>query len=179
MTGPRMMRPVGGHVSPYTIDVPGREIPPLPPPAQSLHFQRTVTVSLSGFSLAFAAIAAIAGMSLGIFMGIAQDFTLSPAHAHLNLLGFVTMAIFGLYHRTVGRTSGLAGWLQVGTSALGAVLMSGGLALYLATQDERLVPLIIVGSLLALAGMLMFLGLVLSDLRHRPTAGQRTAARSG
>jgi hypothetical protein len=33
----------------------------------------------------------LAGMGFGIFMGIRQDFALAPAHAHLNLLGFVVM----------------------------------------------------------------------------------------
>jgi hypothetical protein len=36
-------------------------------------------------------------MSGGILMAIAQDFTLAPAHAHLNLLGWVTMALYGLF----------------------------------------------------------------------------------
>ena len=42
---------------------------------------------------------ALAGMAFGIFMGIRQDFMLAPAHAHLNLLGFVTMFLSALYYR--------------------------------------------------------------------------------
>ena len=38
----------------------------------------------------------LAGMGFGIFMGITQDFMLAPAHAHLNLLGFVTMFLSAL-----------------------------------------------------------------------------------
>lgn len=39
------------------------------------------------------------GMSLGLHMGMSQDFTLHPLHAHLNLLGFVLMCLFGVcYH---------------------------------------------------------------------------------
>ncbi|MEN3376701.1 MAG: hypothetical protein V7604_2056, partial [Hyphomicrobiales bacterium] len=30
---------------------------------------------------------ALVGMAAGIVMGIRQDFSLAPAHAHLNLLG--------------------------------------------------------------------------------------------
>lgn len=174
MMGGRM-RPIGGHVSPYTIDVPGAEVPPRPPKTVSRPRSRTIT--LSGFSLGFAALAALIGMGLGIRMGIAQDFTLAPAHAHLNLLGWVTMAIYGLYHRGVGRTSGLPGWLQVLCGAMGALMMAGGLGLYLASGNDGLVPLVILGSLLALAGMLMFLGFVLYDLRRRP--GPETPAWSG
>jgi hypothetical protein len=37
--------------------------------------------------------AALIGMCSSIYMGIAQDFTLAFAHAHLNLLGWMTMAL--------------------------------------------------------------------------------------
>lgn len=40
------------------------------------------------------------GMSLGLHMSMSQDFTLSPLHAHLNLLGFVLMCIFGICYHT-------------------------------------------------------------------------------
>ncbi len=36
------------------------------------------------------AAAALCGMGLGIFMGISHDFSLTPVHAHVNLLGWVT-----------------------------------------------------------------------------------------
>ena len=41
------------------------------------------------------------GIGLGIFMGIRHDFTLIQAHAHLNLLGFVTMFLSARYYRAV------------------------------------------------------------------------------
>jgi hypothetical protein len=40
---------------------------------------------------------ALVGMALGIVMGIRQEFLLAPAHAHLNLLGFVTLFLAALY----------------------------------------------------------------------------------
>jgi hypothetical protein len=142
-------------------------------------YRKGKTMRISDFCFIVAALAALGGMTLGIVMGMSQDFTLAPAHAHLNLLGWVTMALYGLYHRGAGRTSGVAGWLQVGTGALGAVLMSGGLGLYLAdVLDDRLAPLVILGSLMTVASMLMFLGLVLYDWRKRPVAFE-TAASSG
>ena len=47
---------------------------------------------IAQYCISVAAIAALCGMSLGIFMATHQDFTLAPAHAHLNLLGWVTPA---------------------------------------------------------------------------------------
>lgn len=125
---------------------------------------------ISDFCLVVAALCALTGMGLGITMGIAQDFTLSPAHAHLNLLGWVTLALYGLWHRASGRTGGLLGWLQVGTAALGAVLMSGGLAAYLSGMGDGAEAVVIAGSFLALIGMLLFLFTVLAGLRDRSRA---------
>ena len=39
----------------------------------------------------------IGGMALGMWMGANQNFTLRPVHAHVNLLGFVAMMLFGLF----------------------------------------------------------------------------------
>jgi hypothetical protein len=38
------------------------------------------------------------GMVLGIVMDIREDFTLQPAHAHLNLVGGVLLFLFALYY---------------------------------------------------------------------------------
>lgn len=46
--------------------------------------------------LLIAVAVALVGMCGGIFMAATQDFTLAPAHAHLNLLGWVTLALYGL-----------------------------------------------------------------------------------
>ena len=43
-------------------------------------------------------VALIVGMLWGIQMSASGDHTLSPAHGHLNLIGFVTMAVFGGYY---------------------------------------------------------------------------------
>jgi len=41
----------------------------------------------------------LTGMVLGLYMGSHQDYTLRPVHAHLNLLGFTLMMLFGFaYH---------------------------------------------------------------------------------
>jgi hypothetical protein len=40
-----------------------------------------------------------AGVLLGIAMAASHDHSLFPVHAHLNLLGWVTMGIFALFYR--------------------------------------------------------------------------------
>ena len=45
-----------------------------------------------------AALCAALGMVWGIQMSASHDHTLSPAHGHLNLLGWVSMGMFGVYY---------------------------------------------------------------------------------
>jgi hypothetical protein len=137
------------------------------------------SMRISDFCFIFAATCALGGMVLGITMGLSQDFTLAPAHAHLNLLGWVTMAIYGLYHRGVGRVSGWAGWVQAGSGALGAAIMSAGLGDYLITGSDRFFLLVITGPILAVVAMAIFLILVLADMRQRHGRAFEMTAQSG
>ena len=41
----------------------------------------------------------IAGIPIGMYMGASGDMALAPLHAHINLLGFVLMMVFGLIYR--------------------------------------------------------------------------------
>ncbi|WP_165943524.1 hypothetical protein [Roseicella aquatilis] len=49
--------------------------------------------------LASAALCLVIGVTMGIAMGIAHDFHLAPVHAHLNLLGWTSLALMGLTYR--------------------------------------------------------------------------------
>jgi len=50
--------------------------------------------------LRMAVIYALLGVTLGIVMAASHDHTLTPLHAHLNLLGWASMALFGLWYRS-------------------------------------------------------------------------------
>ena len=41
----------------------------------------------------------LAGMVWGLQMAISDDHSAFPAHAHLNLLGWVSLFLFGIYYR--------------------------------------------------------------------------------
>jgi hypothetical protein len=126
------------------------------------------------FCFIAAAIAALCGMSLGFVMGTRGDFTLAPVHAHINLLGWVTLALYGLYHRGVARARNRLAWLQVSAGAAAVPLMTGGLAGYLLTHSAAFMPAVLGGSSLAIAGMALFLAVVIADLR---TAASEPALR--
>ena len=53
-------------------------------------------MSLASLFFRTAILLAIAGIMLGIFMGVNQDFRLAHMHAHLNLLGWVSFSSFSL-----------------------------------------------------------------------------------
>jgi hypothetical protein len=102
----------------------------------------------------------LVGMLAGIVMGISQDFTLAPAHAHLNLVGGVLLFLFGLYYRLIpsAGASGLAklqGWLHI----IGAIVFPVGVGLVV-TQGERLIALPIVGSLILVVAIGLFTAIV-------------------
>lgn len=92
------------------------------------------------------------GEGLGIYMGISQDFLLVPAHVHLNLLGWVTLAAFGLMHRAYPAlgASRLAG-AQCALAIISNIAMPAGLAVMLtsATHDPTLVKYASLGVILA------------------------------
>ena len=66
----------------------------------------------------------VLAVALGIYMGATQNLAQIPVHAHLNLLGWVSMALFGLiYHaHPAAAATALARWHfwihQLGVPAL-------------------------------------------------------------
>jgi len=96
---------------------------------------------------------ALVGLTLGIVMGISQDFAFAPVHAHLNLVGWVTLVLFGLAYRLdLARSDGWA-VLHYVVAAAGAIIFPIGIYLSMARQQELFV---IIGALLTLASMLLF-----------------------
>ncbi len=53
----------------------------------------------SSLSFQAAVLFVLAGMIWGIVMAASGDHSTLPAHAHLNLLGWVSLFLFGIYYR--------------------------------------------------------------------------------
>lgn len=98
----------------------------------------------------------IAGIVLGLKMGNTHDYAAVGAHAHINLLGWVTMSIFGIYHalNPSGASSRLAR-LQAYIYVPGVLVMAIGLYLLL-TGTQAAEPVVAVASLAVFVGVLMF-----------------------
>jgi hypothetical protein len=114
---------------------------------------------MSRLPLAFMTAAAaclVAGVALGIGMGIAHDFQLAPVHAHTNLVGWASLALMGLTFRA---------WpeLAEGRLAVTQFVLSAGSAfcfppgIYLAIAHEQPIVAILAG-FVWFGGALLFLG---------------------
>lgn len=86
-------------------------------------------MSASALSFRLAVLFVIVGMAMGIGMAISQNHAIMPAHAHLNLLGWVSLFLFGIYYerRPAVDTSRLA-LIQVSVWAVGTVVLTAAVA---------------------------------------------------
>jgi len=99
----------------------------------------------------------LCGMFWGMQMGESNDFAMAPAHAHLNLLGWVTMALYGTFYAlTRDSFSPRLAWINFAFAALSVPVMIPTLALYLRSADAGYIPVLVVGEVLAVAGMITF-----------------------
>ncbi|HZR71770.1 hypothetical protein [Bradyrhizobium sp.] len=98
----------------------------------------------------------IVGMVWGIEMGVRQEFSLAPAHAHFNLIGGVLLFVFGLYYRMVpaARDHALAKWQGL-LQFIGAILFPVGVAVVI-KKGESFIVLPIIGSLIVLTAVALF-----------------------
>lgn len=100
-------------------------------------------------------------VTLGVVMGASGDHTLFPVHAHINLLGWVSLTLIGvIYHFfPVAGASRLA-TLQFWAHNAALILMMTALAAHL-KGSANLEPVIGIGSVLMLVSIFGFTGNVL------------------
>ena len=106
--------------------------------------------------LKIAVVYLVVGAILGLTMGILENFALAPAHAHLLLLGWASLALAGIVYHLYPAASAtrLARWhswlhnlgLPVFMVALGFML----------TGTTAFMPVVIVGAVTVLAGLVLF-----------------------
>jgi cbb3-type cytochrome oxidase subunit 1 len=96
----------------------------------------------------------LTGVGMGIWMGVAHDFQFAPVHAHLNLLGWTSLALFGLAYRAYPALSAsrLAG-VHFALASIGAVMFPVGIALSIAGVT---IAVAILGSFVWLAAVAVF-----------------------
>jgi hypothetical protein len=108
------------------------------------------------------------GMPWGMAMGAMNNFATAPAHAHLNLVGWVTMALYGTFYALAPATSKRLAWINFFVSVLAIIVMIPALAMFLAHgNDPQYLPYMKTGEGLALIGMLVFAYSVFRELLRR------------
>lgn len=102
----------------------------------------------------------VAGVIVGLKMSIAHDYAAAGAHAHTNLLGWVTMSIFGTFHalNPRGAETRLAK-VQYFTYTGGVLVMAPSLYLLL-SGNPSFEPVVAISSLVVFAGILMFAAII-------------------
>jgi len=104
------------------------------------------------------------GVLLGMTMGMIHDFRLTSTHAHINLLGWVSTALFGIIYSiypsvATTKLATIHFWLHnigLPVMVIGLVLESFGVSAAL--------PIMIVGSLAVVIGTLLFTTNILKAL---------------
>ena len=113
----------------------------------------------------------IIGISMGLQMSISGVHNVTGAHAHINLLGWVTSAIFGAYYAlNPAKAEGRLPMAHYGIYTAGVVVMIVGLYLML-QGNAAMEPVVATGSIITLVGVLAFALVVFGKAR----AGARTA----
>jgi FtsH-binding integral membrane protein len=115
----------------------------------------------SSLSFRAAVLLAAIGMAWGIVMAVSQDHSTMPAHAHLNLLGWVSLFLFGIFyhlHPAIDRSR--VALTQVWIWIVGTATLTIGVALvYLGNSAGD--PIAGISSFAMLADMLLFGWIVL------------------
>ena len=128
----------------------------------------------SSLSFPAAVLMVVAGMIWGIVMAITEDHSAMPAHAHLNLLGWVSLFLFGLFyhlHPAIDRSR--VALMQVALWIVATVVLTIGVGM-VHTGNMAGEPFAKIGSLVALADMLLLGWIVVR--RERSETVVRAAA---
>lgn len=108
----------------------------------------------------------IVGISLGIHMSISGNHAFVGAHAHINLLGWVTSALFGTYLAlNPAKAQGLLPRVQYGIYIVGVIVMGASLYLLLG-GNTSVEPIVAVSSLVTFAGVLLFAVIIFMPSRR-------------
>ena len=104
--------------------------------------------------LMLATVSLLSGILMGIWMGVVHDFRFAPVHAHLNFLGWTSLALFGLAYKVYPALNTRLATIHFSLAVVGTAIFPVGIGLSLA----GITPVVaILGSFIWLAAVLVFL----------------------
>ena len=133
---------------------------------------------ISRFYFAMAITYLMIGIGIGLHMSIIHDHSAVGAHAHINLLGWVTSALVGTYLAlNPAKAAGLLPRLQYFVYVIGVIVMGGSLYLML-DGNAAMVPVVAGASVVAFAGVLVFALIIFLPARSEAQAGGTPGSRA-
>lgn len=113
-------------------------------------------MTASSLSYRLAVLFILVGMTMGIVMAASGNHAIMPAHAHLNLLGWVSLFLFGIYYeRRPALDASRLALIQVWVWSLGTVVLTIAVAaIHLGYPSAD--PFAGLASLIVIAAMLLF-----------------------
>ena len=120
---------------------------------------------MSARLIRIAAVYLAVGVIMGIVMGITHQFALAPVHAHVNLLGWASLAIMGVVyhvHPAAGATRLARVHFWIHNIALPVFMLGLGFSL---TGHEAAMPVAIAGALTVAIGIIVFVVNVFMTIR--------------
>jgi hypothetical protein len=131
---------------------------------------------IDGLFLRIAVIYMLVGIALGIVMAMSEDHSQMPTHAHINLAGWASMALYAIVYRTwpEAAASRFAWWhfwlANIGTLAL-VVGVAGIMLGYPGAE-----PVAAVGSLVMLLSIVLFAAIIFRFVPAFESDADRRAA---
>ena len=125
--------------------------------------------------LKFAVVYLMVGMGMGMAMGITHHFEYAPVHAHINLLGWASLALVAMIYHAYPQAAltGLARWhYRLHVAGL-PIFMIGQFLLL--SHHERVEWLVATGAAITFAGLALFA----VNLMRILAAAQHAGASSG
>ncbi|MGC5327693.1 cytochrome-c oxidase [Brevibacillus sp. SYSU BS000544] len=115
--------------------------------------------------LKIAVIYFLIGVFMGMFMSMTQQFQFAPSHAHINLLGWVSLALAGVIYVLFPKAgeSRLGKW-HFWLHNLGLPVMMIGLVV-LESGNPTVEPVIVIGANILTVGIILFVINVLLNVK--------------
>ena len=107
----------------------------------------------------------VIGIALGVYMGASGNHGQFPAHAHINLLGWVSMALIGLLYRVfpAAAQSALARWHFWLYQLAAPVMLMAVVGIYAGLEKAE--PVAGIASIVVLVSILLFWWAIFSARR--------------
>ncbi|MBU9722984.1 MULTISPECIES: cytochrome-c oxidase [Bacillaceae] len=108
----------------------------------------------------------VIGVSLGLYMSMTHDYSLTGVHAQINLLGWTSMTLAGLiYFLFPKATEDILGKGHFVLHNIGLIIMMIALFSLIKTGNDALGPIVGIGGIILTIGVVLFAINVLKNVR--------------